>query len=165
MACSISPVEVEFPAHQDNLLYRLMFPRPEERQWEQREDEIRWTIDGLLETVHQEDETLYKACGEDGSPVGLIGWTTSPGASVNGVKRGDCINSGPAAKSRGREGAKLKNRNSFSPPSLDIASWLGISKRLREERQRALRSRQDNGICRKPSANLGFSRALLTCLH
>lgn len=90
MAFSISPVEtedvdllvpkVEFPAHQDNPLCRLMFPRSKE----QREDQIRWTIDGLLETVHQEDEALYKACGEDGSPVGLIGWTTSPGAFAKG---------------------------------------------------------------------------------
>ncbi|EER38160.1 conserved hypothetical protein [Histoplasma capsulatum H143] len=93
MAFSISPVEtedvdslarkVEFPAHQANLLYRLMFPRSKE----QREDQIRWTIDGLPETVHQEDEALYKACGEDGSPVGLLGWTTSPGAFAKGMLR------------------------------------------------------------------------------
>jgi hypothetical protein len=136
-----------------------MFPRPDERQWEQKEDEIRWTIDGLLETVYQDDESLYKACGEDGSPLGLIGWTISPRASVKGVKgvKGvDCVYSGPVAKSRGRQGAKLKNRNSFSPASLDVTSWLGISKRLREERQRVLQSYQDIGICRKSSVNLGF---------
>lgn len=160
MALTISPVKtedinllvrkVEFPAHQDNPLYRLMFPRSKEQHWEEKEDEIKWTIDGLLETVHQEDEVLYKACGEDGLPVGLIGWTTSPGASATGV---DCTHSGPVVKSGARGVAKLKNRNSFNPPSLDVTSWLGISKRLREERQRVIRDCQGNGICRKPSVN------------
>jgi hypothetical protein len=140
MELSISPVEaedvdllvrkVEFPAHQDGPLYRLMFPRSTEQLWEQREDEIRWTIDGLLETVDQKDEALYKACGEDGSPVGLIGWTTSSG------------------------GLARKARNSFTPASLDVASWLGISKRLREERKRVIHGYTGNGICRKQSVNL-----------
>lgn len=168
MACSILPVEaedvdflvrkVEFPAHQDNLLYRLMFPRLKDRQWEQKEDEIRWTIDGLLETVYQGDEALYKVCGEDGSPVGLIGWTFSLEAFAKGEKRRNCIRSGPVVRSRRREGGKLKPRSSFTPPSLDVASWLSISKRLREERQRVLRSYQGNRICRKLSLNLDFLR-------
>lgn len=165
MELSISPVEtedvdllvrrVEFPAHQDNPLYRLMFPRSTEQHWEQREDEIRWSIDGLLETVHQEDEALYKAYGEDGSPVGLIGWTTSPGAFAKGMSR-DCTHGGPVVKSGAREVGKLKIRNSFTPPSLDVTSWLGISKRLREERQRVIRGYPGNGIFRKPSVNLNF---------
>ncbi|EEH09822.1 conserved hypothetical protein [Histoplasma capsulatum G186AR] len=154
MAFSISPVEtedvdslarkVEFPAHQGNLLYRLMFPRSKE----QREDQIRWTIDGLPETVHQEDEALYKACGEDGSPVGLIGWTTSPGAFAKGMKSRDHIDSGRVVRSGAKQGPKPKKRNSFNPPSLDVTSWLVISKRLREERQRVLRGCQGNAICR-----------------
>lgn len=160
MAFSISPVEtedvdslarkVEFPAHQGNLLYRLMFPRSKE----QREDQIRWTIDGLPETVHQEDEALYKACGEDGSPVGLIGWTTSPGAFAKGMKSRDHIDSGRVVRSGAKQGPKPKKRNSFNPPSLDVTSWLVISKRLREERQRVLRGCQGNAICRKLSVNL-----------
>ncbi|KAG5300626.1 NAT_SF acetyltransferase domain-containing protein [Histoplasma ohiense] len=136
--------KIEFPAHQDNLLYRLIFPRSKE----QREDQIRWTIDGLLETVHQEDEALYKACGEDGSPVGLIGWTTSPGAFAKGVKRRDHIDSGQVVRSGAKQGPKPKNRNSFNALSLDVTSWLVISKRLKEERQRVLRGRQGNAICR-----------------
>lgn len=39
----------------------------------QREDEIRWLMNELLETVDRGGETLYKACGEDGLPLGLIG--------------------------------------------------------------------------------------------
>ncbi|KAL4981458.1 hypothetical protein BDW68DRAFT_172378 [Aspergillus falconensis] len=157
MELSISPVEtedvdllvrkVEFPAHQDSPLHRWMFPRSTEQHWEQREEEIRWTIDGLLETVHQTDEALYKACGEDGSPVGLIGWTTSLGAFAKGMSR-DCTHGGLVVESGAREVAKLKIRNSFTPPSLDVTSWLGISKRLREERQRVIGGRPGNGVCR-----------------
>ncbi|KAL5040773.1 hypothetical protein BDW71DRAFT_193128 [Aspergillus fruticulosus] len=157
MELSISPVEtedvdwlvrkVEFPAHQGSPLYRWMFPRSTEQHWEQREEEIRWTIDGLLETVHQTDEALYKACGEDGSPVGLIGWTTSLGAFAKGMSR-DCTHGGLVVESGAREVAKLKIRNSFTPPSLDVTSWLGISKRLREERQRVIGGRSGNGVCR-----------------
>lgn len=167
MACSISPVEtqdvdllvrkVEFPAHQDNLLYRLMFPYSNERQREKREDEIRWSIDGLLEAVYQGQEALYKACEEDGAPVGLIGWTSSPGTFAKGMgKSEDCIDSGPVGKSSGRQGANLKAQNSFVPPSLDVTSWLDISRKLREERFRVIRACQGKGICRRPSVHLGF---------
>lgn len=100
MELSISPIQtedvdllvrkVEYPTHLDNPLYRLMFPRPKGQQWDQREDKIRWTVDGALETIHREDETLYKACGGDRLPVGLIGWTTSPGAFAKGMDGGNC---------------------------------------------------------------------------
>ncbi|KAL2829865.1 hypothetical protein BJY01DRAFT_240556 [Aspergillus pseudoustus] len=137
MALSILPVEPEdvellvrkvgFPAYQDNPLHRLMFPRSTEQQ---REDEIRWTIDGLLEAVHRGDEALYKACGEDGSPVGFIGWTTNPGASPKGMDSEtstNCVHDCPVVKSAERGGTKLKNWNRFTPPSLDVISQRVIS--------------------------------------
>ncbi|KAL2832912.1 acyl-CoA N-acyltransferase [Aspergillus cavernicola] len=93
MALSISPVttedvdllvrKVEYPTHQSSPLHRLM------------------------------KEILYKACGEDQVPVGLIGWTWQGGKMV-------------------------ENRNSWCPPSLDVIAWRGASKRLREERQKVL---------------------------
>lgn len=136
MAISISPVraedvdllarKVEFPGHQDSPLYLLTFPHLKERQWEQTEDEIRWTIDGLLETVHREDETLYKACGEDGSPVGLIGWTTSPGAGVASVNGGSSVHNASTIKPKARQWSKAMSRSSYSPSSLDVKSWLAI---------------------------------------
>lgn len=157
MGFSISPVEtedidllvrkVDVPAHQDGLLYRLMFPHSNHA----KENEILWTIDGLLETVHREDENMFKACGEDGLPVGLIGWTTSPGTFAEGIndrhQNSSTVKSGPG---------HLKNKNSLTPPSLDVISWRCISKRLREERQRVLRSCQNDGICRKPEFNLAI---------
>lgn len=58
MAFSISPAKaedvdllvrkVDYPAHQDNPLYRLMFPRSKE-QWELRED----MVYGLKSSIHQ----------------------------------------------------------------------------------------------------------------
>jgi hypothetical protein len=158
MAGWTSPVEledvdllvrkVEYPAHRGSPLYRLMFPHSGEQHLAQREDEIKWTIDGLLETIHQGVESLYKACGEDGSPVGLIGWTNDPGASVKGVEKGNDA----VPKSRGRQEV---NWTSFTPPSLDVTSWLDISRRLRQERQKVIRNNQKNGICRKPLFNFG----------
>lgn len=86
MELSISPVKpedvdilvhkVDYPAQQDNPLYRLIFPKSKTEH--QREEEIKWTIDGLFETVTGDGEVLYKACTADGSPVGLIGWTAGP---------------------------------------------------------------------------------------
>lgn len=153
--------KVEFPAHQDNPLYLLMFPGSKERQWDQTEEEIRWTIDGLLETVYREDETLYKACGEDGLPVGLIGWTTSPGTCAASVNGGSCDQNCSTVKPKARQGSKVMSRSGCSPPSLDVKSWLGISKTLREERQRVLRNCQGNGVCRKPAVNLSVLRSSL----
>ncbi|KAJ6120162.1 hypothetical protein N7523_004442 [Penicillium sp. IBT 18751x] len=76
--------KVEFPAHLDNPLRRLMFPRSTE-QWNPKEDEIKWAIDGIYEAIDRENEMLYKACGGDGLPVGLIGWTTSLDAPSKGT--------------------------------------------------------------------------------
>lgn len=149
MAISISPVraedvdllvrKVEFPAHQDSPLNLLIFPRSKERQPEQIEDEVRWMIDGLREAVYREDESLYKACGEDGLPVGLIGWTTSSGVP------GACA---------ARQGSKVMSTSSCIPSSLDVESWLGVSKTLREERRRVLRDFHDNGVYRTLADNL-----------
>ncbi|KAL4903777.1 hypothetical protein BDW74DRAFT_33957 [Aspergillus multicolor] len=159
---------VEYPAHQDNPLYLLMFPRSKskeqeashEQQREQtpREDEIKWMVDGTLETVCRGDETLYKACTGDGVPVGLIGWTTNPGrgASAGGKDmdgREGAENARDAAsksKTGHGRGAKVKSevKDSWCPSSLDVAAWLGVSKRLRKERARVLQSYQSNPMCR-----------------
>lgn len=158
MAYSISRVKaddvdqlvrkVEYPAQQENPLTRLMFPRPRE-QMEQREGEIQWTIDGLLEAVYRGDETLYKACGVDGSPVGLIGWTTSvgvPSEEVNGVDHGG---NGPTGMSGVGHGMSVESRSSWCPSSLDVVSWLDVSRQPREERRRILRGCQGKGVCRR----------------
>lgn len=138
--------KVEYPAHQDTPLYHLMFPQSEQDRGKHTEDEIRWTIDSLLEAVHQGHDALYKICGSDGSPVGLIGWTTSPGASVKG---------------EAGQSTRTKSKSSWTPPSLDVTSWLDISKRLRKERQRVLETYQGNGIYRKSGHLPRCTRILL----
>ncbi|KAL4948878.1 hypothetical protein BDW69DRAFT_198540 [Aspergillus filifer] len=161
MEISISPVKaedvdllvrkVEYPAHRDNPLYRLMFPQSKGQQWDQREDEIKWTIDGTLETVNREDETLYMACGGDGLPAGLIGWTTSPGAFAKGMDGGNCAKNNTIVESEAGQGTKVRSGNSWFPPSLDVVAWLSVSKRLREERQRVLQKYQGYPVCRVTS--------------
>lgn len=156
MKLSISPVQaddvdvlvrkVELPAHHDGPLYRSMFPLSTGQQLDEREAEIRWTADGLLQAVHQQDEILYKACGEDGLPVGFIGWTGSTGISTKTVDGSESIQD----YARGRLGDEVDMKKKVRiPPSLDVSSWRDISKRLREERQRVLEAYRGNRICRK----------------
>lgn len=163
MTLLISPVEpedvdllvrkVEFPAHQNGLLYRFMFPLSMKEHSKQREDEIiedeiRWTTDGLLETIYQESEVLYKACGDDGSPVGLIGWTSSPEGHTKRLKSMECMHNGCSVKSGAKQDAKLQKKNTHITSSLDITSWLGISGWLRAERTRVLGCYQATEIYR-----------------
>jgi hypothetical protein len=162
MGLSISPVEtedvdllvrkVELPAHQDGPLHRFMFPCP----GDQKESEIRWMMDGLLETVYRENETLFKACGEEGLSVGLIGWALNSGALSERMNGGNRIQNSPTWESKAKQGKQVKPRDSLIPPSLDVTSWLGISKRLREERQRVLQGPQENEICRKSAVSLNI---------
>ena len=151
--------KVEYPAHQDNPLYRLMFPQSKGQQWDQREDEIKWMIDGILETVNREDETLYKACGEDGLPAGLIGWTTSPGAFMD-MDGGNGAKNNTIVESEAGQGTRVRSGNSCCPPSLDVVAWLSVSKRLREERRRVLQRYQGNSVCRMLTTNVD---ALTAC--
>ncbi|EFR01222.1 hypothetical protein MGYG_04226 [Nannizzia gypsea CBS 118893] len=148
MAISISPVQpgdvdfltrkVEYPAHLDGPLYRVMFPHSQKLRWEEEEDEIRWTADAILEAIHREDEVLYKACGDDGLPVGLIGWTTSAGASAEFIQGGRAV----------KPGVRKKRAGTAPPSTLDMNTLLAISKRLREERRRVLQSYYKNEMYR-----------------
>jgi hypothetical protein len=142
MKLSISPVQaddvdvlvrkVELPAHQDGPLHRLMFPLSTGQQLDEREAEIIWTADGFRQAVQQQDEILYKSCGEDELPVGLIGWTVSPDASTKTIDGSESIQD----YARGRLGDEVDMKKKVQiPPSLDVSSWRDISKRLREERQ------------------------------
>jgi hypothetical protein len=130
-----------------------MFPRSAEQQWDHREDEIGWAIDGIYEAIDRENEMLYKACEADGLPIGLIGWTTSSGAFSKGIMKGENgVQDDPKIKFEERQ-RKMRHRNSWTPPSLDVPSWLGISKLLIAERQRILQKCHGNGTCSKPATH------------
>ncbi|KAL4892642.1 acyl-CoA N-acyltransferase [Aspergillus ambiguus] len=150
MPFSISPVEaddvdqlirrIQYPTHQSNPLTLLMFPHSRnEIRPEHREREIQWEIDGLLDTVHRGDEILYKACGIDGSPVGLIGWTHSPGTFSKTTGK-------DTRSSHATSGGSRTVMD--DPPTLDVTAWLQVSRKLRDERQRVLQGYQGKGICR-----------------
>ncbi|KAJ5677528.1 uncharacterized protein N7477_003161 [Penicillium maclennaniae] len=158
MESSLSPVKpedvdalvrkVEFPADLDNLLRRLMFPRSTE-QWDYKENKIKWAIDGIYEAIDQENEMLYKACGTDGLPVGLIGWTTSLDAPSKKTTDGEnCVLYDSEINIGERRRRKARHRDFWTPPSLDVPSWLDVSRLLRAERQRVLQNWHGNGICR-----------------
>ncbi|KAJ5715974.1 uncharacterized protein N7483_013155 [Penicillium malachiteum] len=49
---------VEFPAHANGPLHRLMFPHETEHQLDYTEDEIKWTINGIYEAIGLEDECV-----------------------------------------------------------------------------------------------------------
>lgn len=164
MAFSLSPVKsedvsvlvrrVEFPAHLDSPLRRFMFPLSTEQQWDCNEDEIKWAIDGIHEAICRENESLYKACGADGLPVGLIGWTTCSGVFSKGMINGqNFIQDDSIINSEERQSRKMGHHDSWTPPSLDVPSWLGISKLLRAERQRVFQKWHDNEICSKLATN------------
>lgn len=97
---------------------------------------------------------LYKGYGADGLPIGLIGWTTSSGAFSKGImKRENCVQDDPKIKFEERQRRKMRQHDSWTPPSLDVPSWLGISKLLRAKRQRILQKCHGNGICSKPATH------------
>ncbi|KAF7629573.1 hypothetical protein AFLA_013287 [Aspergillus flavus NRRL3357] len=159
MAFPLSPVEiedvdalvrnVEYPAHLHGPLRRLMLAHSAEQQWKYREDEIRWVTEGIYQALDLQDEILYKACGADGQPVGIIGWTTSSHPFSKGMKYGEqCIQEGPIIKCEERQGRRTRHHNSWTPPSLDVSSWRNVSKMLRKERQRVLQGWKGNGIYR-----------------
>lgn len=155
MTFQISPVgvddvdqlarKVDYPAHRDGPLSRLIFPPPRNE-----EDEIRWTAQVLLQAVHNRDEMLYKACGPDGSLAGFIGWTTSPGVS-SGTMAVNSTRDNTTGQDKAKRGSNTRGNNTWLPASLDVVSWVDVSRDLRDERQRVLQRYKDEGICRMSS--------------
>ncbi|KAL1867182.1 hypothetical protein Plec18167_008723 [Paecilomyces lecythidis] len=160
MAFSLGPVnahdvnalvrEVEYPAHQNNPLYLIMFPRAAKHD-EEREQEIKWMIEGLSRTVlKNNDETLRKACAASGLLVGFIGWVIDTSKYVDTSKRKENTAIAHQVNFASKHDApREKNRNSWCPATMDAEGWLRVSKQLREERQRVLQQcNVDNGVCR-----------------
>jgi hypothetical protein len=165
--------KVEYPANRDNPLYRLMFPnsKSEIQEDERREEEvIRWMVDGLIEILlsssNGQREKLCKACrGEDGTPVGLVGWIVGqgPGQASTGTHKstdnGEQQQQSKARKEKEVCGAdnkiKIKKKlevrgdNTWCPTTMDVASWLCVSAKLRKERERVLQNYGSSNICRK----------------
>jgi hypothetical protein len=91
-----------------------MFPYSIRQQWDHSEDGITREIDGMYEAIDRENDIIYKACGADGLPVGLIGWTTNSRSFPNGMMNGEkSIPDGLVIRSE-------KYHNSWTPHSLDV---------------------------------------------
>src|ERR1700723_2671325 len=103
--------------------------------------------EGLLGTLSGQRENLRMACRVDGTPVGLVGW-------IVGQATGRLKINGGHSNARKADKVKLPNDkrsgmgNSWCPSTMDVASWLCVSERLRKERERVLQNHSGN-ICRK----------------
>ena len=123
--------ECDFPAMQDNPLHRLMFPHSSD---ETAEEEIRWTIQGLRETLQTRPTGFRKICLEDGTPVGFAGWSleqTTRGSST--------IDSGDALEEQ-KQPSSCPRRDYWHPNTLDVKSWAEVSKLFRKEKKRVLQN-------------------------
>lgn len=102
---------------QDNSLHLAMFPHSRPETWE---DEIQWMASNLRRTLETESWNFRKICIEDGIPVGFIGWTIHDSRNVGNNSQ------------RGR-GEVIPG-----PETLNVDTWLEVSRLLRAERHRVL---------------------------
>jgi len=112
----------QYPAMRHDPLRAIMFPQANSELYteEDKEEEIKWTIEGLEESL--ENPSCYLRKVTYGSEyVGYAIWTLeSKGKPTRQKER-------PA-----------KQRESWNPKALDVEAWHRISNRLREERRRVL---------------------------
>lgn len=107
--------EVDFPAMEGGPLYRVMFPgSPSNLGEEQREEIIRWYLEGFQEAFECEKTNFLKICTSDGTAAGFCGWTIE--------RRG-----GGAIDLRDKEIGRLDNQErerrqgkSWLPETLDV---------------------------------------------
>lgn len=116
----------EFPAMRRDPLQRIMFPKTGTSAKEEEEEEIRWRVEGLEESLAKESCYFRKVTTESGGYAGFAMWTLESD----------------------REGLKLKTesrmkRESWNPALLDVTAWKEISQRLRQERQSVLQGQQN----------------------
>lgn len=117
----------QFPAMRHDPLRTIMFPEANSEFYkgEDEEEEIKWTIEGLQESLESESCYLRKVtCGS--SYVGYAIWTQE--------SNGETIR---------RRATPAERHESWNPKALDVNAWYQISDRLREERQRVLQNQTD----------------------
>lgn len=122
--------QCEFPAMRRDPLQMAMFPKADPDP-EEEEEEIRWTIEGLQESLQESlegDSYYFRKVTTVGSGcyVGFAVWTFESSSRETRYK----------VKSKER-------RESWNPASLDVTAWNQVSKHLREERQRVLYGHQN----------------------
>lgn len=127
----LSDVEIlirqcEFPAMRNDPLRKIMFLNEETNTQGENEEIIRWTAEGLQESLKKELCYFRKVTSSSGSYVGFAIWTLEASSEIT------------------RPRAMLdKRRESWNPVSLDVGAWLEVSKNLREERLRILHGKRN----------------------
>lgn len=124
--------ECDFPAMQQNPLHLIMFPHSNK---ETEEEEIQWTIKGLRETIQTRSASFRKVCLEDGTPVGFAGWSLEQ--SMHEEK------SIVDEKSISEKQTQPLKDDYWHPKTLDVESWVDVSKKLRQEKRRVLANRKN----------------------
>jgi hypothetical protein len=114
----------QFPAMRHDPLRAVMFPEAKLKFYNQ-EEEIKWTIEGLEESLENKSCYIRKAI-YGSNCVGYATWTLE--------------SSGRTSR---RKTTPAKQRESRIPKGLDVDAWHLISNRLREERQRVLQDKKD----------------------
>jgi len=129
---SVSDAEIlirkcDFPAMQDNPLHMLMFPYSSRTTWE---SEMQWMIYNLKRTLEEKGINFRKVCTEDGTPVGFAGWT---------------IEQSEHEKDIGVQSRRKKQHEGLNhdPETLDVDTWLNVSKMFRDEKKRVLHDRKN----------------------
>jgi hypothetical protein len=103
-----------------------MFPKADANTYEEEEEEIRWTVEGLQESLENESCYFRKVTFDSGCYVGFAVWTLEFGSERTRPKT-----------------TSNKRRESWNPVSLDVGAWNEVSKRLREERLKVLQGQQN----------------------
>ena len=119
--------DCQYPAMQHDTLRAIMFPQANSELYtkEDKEEEIKWTIEGLEESLESPSCYLRKVTYGSES-AGYAIWTLE---SSDGPTR--------------QKERPAKQRESWNPKALDVEAWHHISDRLRDERQRVLQNRTD----------------------
>jgi hypothetical protein len=117
----------QFPAMRLDPLRAIMFPQANSESYkeEDEEEEIKWTIQGLKQSLENKSCYIRKVT-YDSKCVGYAIWTLEP-------------NGKPARQ----KATTAKQHESWNPKGLGVNAWYLISKRLREERQRVLQDKKD----------------------
>ncbi|KFY29611.1 hypothetical protein V494_08609 [Pseudogymnoascus sp. VKM F-4513 (FW-928)] len=117
--------QCEFPAMRRDPLRMIMFPNADPKP-EEEEEERRWEIEHLQESLENDSCYFRKVTDSSGCYVGFAIWTLDPSSTVTGHKT-----------------KPTQRRESWNPASLDVKAWIEVSKSLREERQRVLNGQQN----------------------
>jgi hypothetical protein len=126
----------QFPAMRHDPLRAIMFPKANSEPYNE-EEEIKWTIEGLEESLGNKSCYIRKVTYQS-IRVGCAIWTME--TDGNKIRQRTTL---------------TKQRESWYLKGLDVDAWHLIPSRLREEHRRVLQNQKD--ILSKSASSLAFS--------